>query len=200
MTDIAPTKYFAKHVLTHWEDYEWSLQGFGMLRAYLTADRVTRFHIWNNQFKTPGVSTMHNHPWDLHSTVCAGEMLNTRFTYWDRVPGATQRGTAGAYHRAKIIPGAEAEIVSEKISVVLQASDVETYREGDTYYQTKDEIHDSDPLPGTVTMVDRTFHPDRPDRAYVFWPVGTKWGNAKPRPATRLEIMAIVNHSLAKWF
>src|SRR5579859_3298084 len=54
---------------------------------------------------------------------------------------------------------------------------------GQTYHQEKDEIHESLPFDGTVTLVTRTFTADR-DHARVFWRGTGDFVTAEPRAAT----------------
>lgn len=67
-----------RSVLENWANHRWSLQGFGMLRAYLS-DRKLRLHVWNSKFAVPDVTTIHDHPWNFESLVVAGKITNTRY-------------------------------------------------------------------------------------------------------------------------
>jgi len=78
---------------------------------------------------------------------------------------------------------------------------------GDSYggrgYQTgyslsREAIHESIPEPGTVTIIERQFGGD-PDHAYVFWPYGTNWVSAEPRPATYGEIEGMTKTALERF-
>ena len=48
-------------ILRNAHDFDWSLQGFGMFRAYL-CDMV-RVHVWDSRFRVQGVSDVHDHPY-----------------------------------------------------------------------------------------------------------------------------------------
>ena len=74
---------------------------------------------------------------------------------------------------------------------------MESYPVGSSYAQSANEIHESFPTPGTVTVVERTFLPDS-EHAYVYF-TGEKWGEATPRPATPEEVGAITGHALRRW-
>ena len=65
-------------ILDNASSYKWSVQGFGMLRLYIR--KVGRLHIWDNELRYPGVSVIHNHSWDLESTIIVGAIRNTRYT------------------------------------------------------------------------------------------------------------------------
>lgn len=50
---------------------------------------------------------------------------------------------------------------------------------------------------GTVTLNERI---GDTEHARVFWPYGTDWVDAIPRPATREEVSDAVLNSLRRWF
>ena len=56
-----------KQVMENPFNYEWELQGFGMLRTYI--DKDTRLQIWLKDFIVPGVTDIHTHPWDFESFI-----------------------------------------------------------------------------------------------------------------------------------
>lgn len=75
----------------------------------------------------------------------------------------------------------------------------ERYFAGNSYSQKHDEIHESQPEDGTVTIVVRSFKQDT-EHARVYWPKGNEWVSAEPRPATEKEVIDITRASLARWF
>lgn len=175
------------------DDHAWTLQGLGMLRLYLTSDKSVRLHIWDDRFAVEGVSEMHTHPWDMRSTVIAGFVENARFVE------TTAGGIRGiAYHRQSIFCGEGGGLEGDPQTVELIMRAPESYLPGDSYEQTAAEIHVSRPQRGTVTIVERSFGSDV-DHAYVYWPAGTKWGSAEPRPAHQHEISAILYQALSSW-
>ena len=78
------------------ERHDWTLQGFGMLRAYLSSE--IRLHVWSAAHRVEGVSDIHNHPWDFESMVVCGNMENTLYRV---APGHLQHHLQG-----KILCGA----------------------------------------------------------------------------------------------
>ena len=62
----------------------WSLQGFGMLRLYLTKE--IRLHVWDTAYQVPNVSLLHDHPWDFTSVVIAGCMENRLYSQGHGTP------------------------------------------------------------------------------------------------------------------
>lgn len=167
---------------------EWSLQGFGMLRLYLTKE--TRLHIWSESHVVPGVSEIHDHPWDFTSKIVAGRLHNCRY-----VEGAE----GDTYMAQTILCGPNGCAMGDVRQVKLWQKPTEVYDEGDKYEQRANEIHRSAPEDGTVTIVTRRFLPD-PDHANVFWRPNEEWVSAEPRPATPEEVAAIVGNALQRWF
>lgn len=192
-------------VLRNWLSYSWSLQGFGMLRTYIT--RELRLHIWNSRFAVKDVSTIHDHPWHFESTVVSGRLVNTRYrvhpcTHSDaqvqalgiRVPFIKERIVCG--------PGGGAEknmdMTVNGTRVWLIPLEPETYEVGDTYRQQADEVHHTWFEDGTVTIVHREFLADA-EHANVFYKADSKWVSAEPRDATPDEVSAIVDHALTRF-
>lgn len=78
MSDLTASQVL--FLLKHPFNLEWSIQGFGMLRAYLADDQVYRLHIWDTeQMSVEDVSTVHDHPWDLDSRIISGTLRNQRY-------------------------------------------------------------------------------------------------------------------------
>lgn len=172
--------------------WEWSLQGLGMLRAYLNSDKSLRLHVWDSRFATDA-SPMHTHPWDMESQVIEGELYNIR---WGHVRA---RDGFENFWQQKIFCGQGGGLEGEPRKVDLFQYVKEHYKSGESYRQSSSEIHVSEPADGTVTLVKRTFGEDV-DHAYVYWPVGEEWKTAEPRPATSEEVYEILGNSLDNWF
>jgi hypothetical protein len=180
-------KSLVKFILEHAADYEWSLQGFGMLRLHLS-DEV-RLNVWDSRYRVPKVSMMHTHPWNFTSIVIAGVLINTRFSF-------NLRGAE--YNYALIKPGPGGGLREDLGTIHLLHHRFEYYTEGDVYQQVHNEIHTSSPELGTVTLNIRERVGD--DIARVYWPAGEQWVSAEPRKATKEEVEDIVSHSLQRWF
>lgn len=169
--------------------HEWSLQGFGMLRLYLGDSQEDRLHVWSPQHRIENVSDIHDHPWDFESLVVSGMLQNQRFSEAD---------IGGEYTRATILCGENAQIESAECAVRLQGGAIEEYRQGQSYRQTAEQIHQSCASEGCVTVVARAFRLDR-NHARVYWPAGTGWINARPRRATDNEVLSICHSALENW-
>lgn len=166
--------------------FEWSIQGFGFLRHYLTSDRVWRLHIWDSRFRKENVSDIHTHPWGLESTILCGRISNDRFRIaHDGVPMMRQLLRTG-----------ENAILKEKPEpILLRLSRNDSMPPGTSYSQDYDEIHRTNYDNGTITVVRRIFRPDT-EHAYTFWPKGQKWVDAKPRKAKPGEVEQITQKAL----
>ena len=162
----------------------WSLQGFGMLRLYLTPE--LRLHVWDARFAVPGVSVMHDHPWHFDSLIVLGEVRQRRYA---------ESATGDSYAPQTIACGVGGGPCGDILTVGMKALPEEVYGPGQTYRQEANEVHVSAPVDGTVTIVTRRFLDDA-EHAHVFWPNGTKWVSAEPRPATDAEVMAICSFAL----
>lgn len=83
--------------------------------------------------------------------------------------------------------------------VYLEQQPMETYVGGQRYKQNCDEIHQTYPDDGTVTIVTRLDYKE-PRAAPVYWPAGTEWVSAEPVMATPAKIRDIAENSLRCWF
>lgn len=184
----APLRDAVHQILLHANSYEWSLQGLGMLRLYLS--REVRLHVWDSRYVAPDASVIHTHPWNFTSYIVSGEVRQFRYDEYDGP-------SASAFKRLLIQCGPDGCAKGEPEPVTLARRDLETYRAGTSYQQFANEIHESLPVSGTVTIVERTFIGDT-EHAFVFFD-GETWGEATPRDATPEEVEAIVGLALKRW-
>ena len=168
--------------IVHPLKYEWTVQGLGMLRTYISA--TERLHIWHSDIRDPKASPVHDHPWNFRSEVLWGSIEQSRFEYRYR------NGVSEDWNMQPIFCGAGGGLQGRPTLVDMVELPHETYHKGDAYQQNADEIHWSRPADNTVTLVTRHYHENR-DIAHVFWPRGEEWGSAEPRPATRAEILHV---------
>ena len=169
---------------------EWQVQGLGMLRTYLQPE--VRLHIWHNSLRYKETHaaevrrtlSIHNHPWDFSSTVICGEITN--IIYRHAAPGAGFR----EYQRIRIRCGADPDLPPEQslgdvFPLVGQSC---ALRAGESYTMRADELHETNFIDGTVTIVTRHFRPELDDMADIYCQVGREWIGAEPRIATPNEI------------
>lgn len=176
-------KALVTHVLLHPFDLEWTAQGFGMIRCYPDGDEV-RLNIWHRAFLVPGVSTIHNHPWNLESLCVGGRLFNQRFI---------KDAPLGVRYQHVLLKPGKAVLLSEINQVRLEAKFIEIYNPGESYVQVASEVHETKYVDGTVTINKRTER--GPDVADVYWLEGP-WGSAKPRAATEQEIVLATSSAM----
>ncbi len=179
----------ARQLLENFDAYEWSVQGFGMLRFYVTQE--VRIHVWNSRLRVEGVSDVHTHPWHFHSTVLCGRVKQYRFTE------ATQGGKA--FDKYTLRCGEDGKLESESERVLLARDTLEVVEPGQQYVQRGEEIHASYPEDGTITLIHRELVDARyPDHAFIYLPAGEEWVDAIPRPATHEEATDICTDALRR--
>lgn len=174
----------------------WTVQGFGMMRAYLPwgpNPKRFRLNVWNSDLAVPGVSVIHDHPWAFTSWIINGEFSNIRFVE-DSYCGED-------YDFMQIACGIEGDNSDaarqhNRSRSRLRMRAPEHYTTGDIYHQDADEIHLSGYGQGTVTLNDRI---GDTEHARVFWPAGQEWVDAKPRKATYQEVSRTLSLATAKW-
>lgn len=198
-------KPLVEDILRHYHDHDWTVQGFGMIRTYLGPKgntKAIRLNIWDSRMAVPGVSTIHDHPWDFDSLIVAGVFVNLRYVPFK--PNSPSRYPAYATHSymeiATGVAGDNSESARkarDQYTIALAPATPETYITGEVYRQNAAEIHESLPKDGTVTINSRV---GDTEKARVFWPIGTNWVDAKPRAATSEEVRLIARDALLKWF
>lgn len=180
-----------KSILEQWRAYEWTVQGFGMVRTKLYD--VGRIHVWDSRVRVPLVSDVHAHPWPLRSTVISGELINQRFEQVDDSVAATLK-----YVASKIATGEGGGLLGESKEILLVTKSLEAYTAGQVYMQEPHEFHRSIPQDGTVTLLERPM--GKPlQETDVFWPSGTTWVSAEPRPAKPHEVERAIEYALQRW-
>lgn len=178
-----------RSILEQWRYYEWTVQGFGFIRMKLA--NVGRIHVWDSSLAVSRVSTIHTHPWPLHSSIISGELINCRF-----LVGAD--GADQPYMRSRIATGEGGGLIGEPEPVLLFAREPEFYTAGDGYDQTPDEVHRTIAQDGTVTLLERPQGPPL-EEAFTFWPEGTNWVSAEPRKLEQWQIEPVIGYALARW-
>ncbi|APQ14618.1 hypothetical protein BJP27_24540 (plasmid) [Pseudomonas oryzihabitans] len=184
--ELALIRQQIRDVLLRADQFEWTLQGFGMLRLYLS-DAV-RLHVWSEEDRVPNVSDVHTHPWAFESYVVNGGLTNTRYA---------ERAGGELVLRQRIVPGIGLQKLEAPVRAPLAKLDTFTYRPGGRYSQLPEVIHRTDFTPGTVTLVRR--ERQGPDEAFVYYPLGEDFVSAEPRKATPEEVARIVGVALANW-
>lgn len=187
------TQLLVKAILQNPLGRDWSVQGFGMLRTYLSTG--LRLTVWDNELiYQPPPSIIHDHPWDFRSEVVVGRVVNTKFTVLDY-------SFNRELHRMNemiIVPGPGLKRGPTRQVWLLEKS-AEDVLAGQNYFQEASEIHYTAFDPGTVTLCAR----DRrglPDLAHTYWPVGEDWHTAEPHAADSKTIVEVCSRSLDRYF
>lgn len=168
--------------------FDWSVQGMGMFRLYLSRD--VRIHVWDKRFAVPNVTMVHDHPFDLESRILWGELMDKVYI--------EKPGFPTNYMKQTIVCGVGAHADSEEVGVHLQLQNANIYKTGDIYSHDSTVLHETVPEDGTVTLVVRRFKEDT-EHARVYFPVGTKFVSAEPRKATEEEVATMALKALERY-
>ena len=172
-----------KHVMENQFNYECELQGFGMLRTYISKN--TRLQIWLKDFIVPGVTDIHTHPWDFESFIYQGQIVNHCWRESSKLDGVT-------FDRCLILTGEKA-YVKERTQVILKVIGNQKYTRGMVYNHEKNIPHRIDFVDGTITILTKSnIHEDSLAYSYVIG-IGNEWVSAAPRLATKEEIIPFIN-------
>jgi hypothetical protein len=171
--------------------HDWSLQGMGMFRLYLSKE--VRLHVWDMRFTVERVSTLHTHPWDFDSHVLSGCILDRSFKRYDLEPTVP-----ATHYEQEIVCGPGGGESSSKKLVRLELFSEEVYASGQSYSHQASDIHESVPKSGTVTVIERTFKKDT-EHAMVYFRLDREWVSAEPRRAEPHEVEAMVRMALDRW-
>jgi len=195
---LMTTKSLVRFILERATAYDWSWQGLGMFRLYLS--RSTRLHVWDPSSAVKNVSTLHTHPWHFTSTVISGAITDRLFEMKAGYGGslATYDGSLATHMRQRIVCGPGGHETNDRpepcrISLLQEV----VVPEGCSYSLGASAIHESRPEPGTVTIIEREFLEDT-EHAFVFYPIGEQWVSAVPRPATHEEIERMAKLALSR--
>jgi hypothetical protein len=178
-------KALVHQVLVHAEAYPWVLQDIGLLGLRLDQHREYRLHLWDPS-SCVGEPPIHDHPFDFESRIIAGEMINTRYS-------EDQAGIE--YRRIRYAPDNEDD--RRTTDTVRLSGTVTTYTESGHYVQLAHELHDSRQIPGTVTIIRRTFKDV--GELTVCLPDDAPWVSGRSRPATSDEVKQFAAKALT-WF
>jgi hypothetical protein len=174
--DISMNRALVRMILEHAEDYPWTLQDIGLLGLRLDDRREYRLHVWDSSYSV-GELPVHDHPFDFTSTVIAGEMTNTRY---EEDPSGVE------YHRMRYLPPNEDARTTDTVRLSGTAT---TFTAGERYSQRAHELHDSRQLPGTVTIIRRSFK-DVPELT-VCTRGEDEWVSGESRPAAPEDVKRI---------
>ena len=172
-----------KQVMENPFNYEWELQGFGMLRTYI--DKNTRLQIWLKEFIVPNITDVHTHPWDFESFIYQGQITNHCWRESSKLDGVS-------FDRCLILTGEKA-YVKERTQVILKVIGNQKYTRGMVYSHEKNIPHRIDFVDGTITILTKSnIREDSLAYSYVMG-IGNEWVSAAPRLATKNEIKKFID-------
>jgi hypothetical protein len=177
-------KVLVRNILEHAHDFAWTIQDIGLLGLRLDEQREYRLHVWAPD-RQVGPPVIHDHPFDFVSRIVVGELTNARY----------EEDPAGVKYLRERYSAPNEDL--RTTDFVQLAPRIRTYREGDVYSQLAHELHDSHQLPGTVTVIRRTFW--TVDELTVCRPEDTPWVSGESRPAGPGEVEDITAQALT-WF
>ena len=170
-----------RSILETAHEHPWTLQDIGLLGLRLDDRREYRLHVWAPERRVGG-PVIHDHPFDFVSRVIVGRMVNTRYV---------EDPSGPEYIRERYTPGAEDRRVADTVRLVAA---VEVYGAGEEYAQAAAELHDSDQVAGTVTLLRRSWV--EPGPLTVCRPEPAPWVSGVSRPATPDEVTDITGQAL----
>ena len=199
----ALTRDDVRRILEDHANYEWQVQGFGMLRIYLPGEMESRLQVWDQRLASWSNNAIHDHPWAFRSTVYAGQLINQRYQIQLAHPHGPYTATTGNGHITEIVPGTRGGLLSERPVLPCQISrnTPEVYAMGDSYRQTHREMHLTKYAQGTVTVIDR-FEREEADIARVAW-FGEPHDQppfVQPYPADRKTVALVIGDCLRAWW
>jgi hypothetical protein len=177
-------KVLVQSILEHAHDFAWTMQDLGLLGLRLDEKREYRLHVWAPE-RGIGPPVIHDHPFDFVSRIVAGELTNIRYV---------EDPSGAHYRRDRYLPPDEDQRTTDTIRLTGIA---QTHCEGAEYAQLAPELHDSRQLPGTVTILRRSFH--NVGELTVCRPLDAPWISGLSRPATPEEVKDITTMAL-EWF
>lgn len=169
--------------LTNPEDYEWSVQGLGMLRAYLTEDRATRLQIWLKELQLASATSIHTHPWDFESIIYRGELINRTYA---EVPGHK-------FDCYVINTGPTARPLSHS-KIDLEITQNRKLTEGQSYYQPKEVPHLTLFSQGAISIIHRLDY-SKSDGLAKSYGVGP-WVSAAPQDVSWREARSLITYAM----
>lgn len=182
-------------ILDEPKKYRWEVQGFGMLRTYLTEDRALRLQVWDSRLLAFGNNAVHDHPWDFKSTVFSGLLYNQRYLCLH----PTTRARGDRYIEKLIVPGIGGGETAKVREVVLEPMPIEVYGPGETYKQVWHELHVTRFIDSTITVIERSEQRAENVARSMAKEDNAPWTFYEPRPATETEVYETIGRALNRF-
>jgi hypothetical protein len=220
---IATTRALVKAILQRAEHYSWEVPANGRLTLVLEPN-VAVINVFHSKYRVPNSTTIHSHTVDFRSDIVGGVMRQYRYlraaadTGRGSAPGMnTDAGDGSAPPLTDVgdRPAArryweqeltlDGKLSRDPMECYLTESAIETYAAGEFYEITADEIHQSVPEDGTVTLITRQ-HKTTPASVSTFWPWAPMAPGARPsdkiipKEAGEGVVRDVISLALEKWF
>lgn len=189
---ISEKRLLAARVIEQAHLYDWSVQGFGLIRTYLPGNK--RLHIWSQRFKIQDATTLHSHPWNFTSHVLAGRMHEIVAEKVTIEQASCLDSNVLKAKENKILCGEDAKVITS--TDCFLSTKVTYHQAGLSYSHKYSDIHASLPSFDCVTLIER--EPlDDPDHAYSYTLNDDPWVSAEPRGIDHNEIEGSLNRAHA---
>ncbi len=208
----ATTRALVKTILQRAEHYSWEVPANGRLTLVLEPN-VAVINVFHSKYRVPGTTAIHSHTVDFRSDIIGGVMQQNRYqrVIADAGHGPAPRVIAdtGRGHEPRRYWEQEltldGKLKRDPIECDLTEGAIETYAAGEFYEITADEIHQSVPEDGTVTLITRQ-HKTSPTSVSTFWPWAPLAAGARPsdkiipKEAGDEVVKDVISVALEKWF
>lgn len=181
MVPLEIQKDMAKRAFAFPDEFEWTQQGLGMVRAKLT--RSLRLHIWHPNFIVKEASRIHNHPWHFTSNILAGFLTNVKYSF-------TYDASQMLVHTIEC--GANVHVKDTYVARI-GVDQIVTYKKGDLYSMRKTEFHNTvigDR--GCISIIERDLDSWENDDADVVTNMDKPFVNARPEKLAEKRVRQIL--------
>ena len=209
----ATVRAMVKAILKSAGSYSWEVPANGRLTLVLEPN-VAVINVFHSKYRVPNSTAIHSHTVDFRSDIIGGVMRQYRYLRATAGAGHSagpERSTADAgrgstpqrYWEQELTLGGR--LAGEPVECLLKESELEVYRTGEYYEITADEIHQSVPEDGTVTLISRQYKTS-PTSVSTFWPwaplpVGAKPSDKIiPKEAPEEVVRDVISVALERWF
>ena len=170
-TEKKAIRGLVKAILQNADRFQCEVPANGRLTIVLDPG-VMVINIFDGRYRQPGTTAIHSHTVDFRSDIVGGVMRQYRYGRVD------DGGDAKRYWGQELT--LDGKLIGEPAACFLREGELEVYPAGEFYEITADEIHQSVPEDGTVTLITRQ-HKTRPSSVFTFWPYSAATAGAKTR-------------------
>jgi hypothetical protein len=197
----ATMRALVKAILQRAEHYSWEVPGNGRLTLVLEPN-VAVINVFHSKYRQPGTTAIHSHTVDFRSDIVGGVMRQYRYLRATADAGVFGSAPRRYWEQELTLDG---KLSREPMECYLTESAIETYAAGEFYEIIADEIHQSVPEDGTVTLITRQ-HKTKPSSVSTFWPWAPLTAGARPsdkiipKEAGDEVVRDVISVALERWF